>query len=446
MKTTHITEQKFAELGLNPLVLKGLEEKGFHNCTPIQALALPVVLTGHDIAGQAQTGTGKTLAFLTATFNHLLETPAPAERKTNQPRAIIMAPTRELAIQIFNDASPLLASTGLKAGLAYGGEPYEKQKQVFDEGVDILIGTCGRIIDFYKQRVIDLASIQVVVLDEADRMFDLGFIKDIRFLFRRMPEPKARLNMLFSATLSYRVKELAFEHMNSPESVVVEPAQKTGHRIKEELFYPSNQEKMRLLQTLIEEEWPDRAIIFANTKHRCEDVWGHLAADGHRVGLLNGDVPQKKRERILEEFTKGDIDILVATDVAARGLHIPMVTHVFNYDLPDDAEDYVHRIGRTGRAGNQGQAISFVSREEENMLFEIETLIGQKIKRVYLEGYEVSNREVLIDKIGKKPAHLRRTRANKPSGQATGEARAKNRSRISNVRKSLKGEKLSLKK
>jgi ATP-dependent RNA helicase RhlB len=326
-------------------------------------LALPVVLTGHDIAGQAQTGTGKTLAFLTATFNYLLETPAPAERKTNQPRAIIMAPTRELAIQIFNDASSLLASTGLKAGLAYGGEPYEKQKQVFDEGVDILIGTCGRIIDFYKQRVIDLASIQVVVLDEADRMFDLGFIKDIRFLFRRMPEPKARLNMLFSATLSYRVKELAFEHMNSPESVVVEPAQKTGHRIQEELFYPSNQEKMRLLQTLIEEEWPDRAIIFANTKHRCEDVWGHLAADGHRVGLLNGDVPQKKRERILEEFTKGDIDILVATDVAARGLHIPMVTHVFNYDLPDDAEDYVHRIGRTGRAGESGHSISFACEE-----------------------------------------------------------------------------------
>ncbi|PSV42716.1 ATP-dependent RNA helicase RhlB [Photobacterium indicum] len=428
MKTTHITEQKFADLGLHPTVLQGLDAQGFHNCTPIQALALPVVLTGQDIAGQAQTGTGKTLAFLTATFNHLLLNPASDERKTNQPRAIIMAPTRELAIQIYNDAAPLLASTGLKAGLAYGGEAYEKQQKVFAEGVDILIGTCGRIIDFYKQRVIDLASIQVVVLDEADRMFDLGFIKDIRFLFRRMPAPKARLNMLFSATLSYRVKELAFEHMNSPESVVVEPDQKTGHRIQEELFYPSNQEKMRLLQTLIEEEWPDRAIIFANTKHRCEDIWGHLAADNHRVGLLNGDVPQKKRVRILEQFTQGDIDILVATDVAARGLHIPQVTHVYNYDLPDDAEDYVHRIGRTGRAGESGSSISFACEEYAINLPAIETYIEHPIP---LSKY---NSDALLDEL---PAPLRLQRTprqggnRRPNGnrQGQGQSRPRNNNR-----------------
>ncbi|MGF1738075.1 ATP-dependent RNA helicase RhlB [Photobacterium lutimaris] len=379
MKTTHITEQKFADLGLEPQVLQGLEANNFHNCTPIQALALPVVLSGRDIAGQAQTGTGKTLAFLTATFNYLLLNPAKEDRKQNHPRAIIMAPTRELAIQIYNDAKPMLESTGLKAGLAYGGEAYEKQQKTLEAGVDILIGTCGRIIDFYKQRVIDLRSIQAVVLDEADRMFDLGFIKDIRFLFRRMPAPQERLNMLFSATLSYRVKELAFEHMNSPESVVVEPEQKTGHRIQEELFYPSNQEKMRLLQSLIEEEWPDRAIIFANTKHRCEDIWAHLAADKHRVGLLTGDVPQKKRVRILEQFTQGEVDILVATDVAARGLHIPQVTHVFNYDLPDDAEDYVHRIGRTGRAGASGHSISFACEQYAINLPAIETYIEHAI-------------------------------------------------------------------
>ncbi|MGX7904416.1 helicase-related protein, partial [Klebsiella pneumoniae] len=183
------------------------------------------------------------------------------------------------------------------------------------------------------------------------------------WLFRRMPPATQRLNMLFSATLSYRVRELAFEQMNNAEYVEVEPEQKTGHRIKEELFYPSNEEKMRLLQTLLEEEWPDRAIVFANTKHRCEDIWGHLAADGHRVGLLTGDVAQKKRLRILEEFTRGDLDILVATDVAARGLHIPAVTHVFNYDLPDDCEDYVHRIGRTGRAGASGHSISLACEE-----------------------------------------------------------------------------------
>ncbi len=376
---THITEQKFADLGLEPSVIAGLDSNGFHYCTPIQALALPVVLSGQDIAGQAQTGTGKTLAFLTATFNHLLKNPAKEGRKTNQPRAIIMAPTRELAIQIFNDAKNLLASTELTAGLAYGGEAYEKQQKVLENGVDILIGTCGRIIDFYKQRVIDLSSIQVVVLDEADRMFDLGFIKDIRFLFRRMPMPADRLSMLFSATLSYRVKELAFEHMNNPESVSIEPDQKTGHRIKEELFYPSNTDKMALLQSLIEEEWPERAILFANTKHRCEQIWAHLAADEHRVGLLTGDVPQKKRVQILEQFTKGDLDLLVATDVAARGLHIPQVTHVFNYDLPDDAEDYVHRIGRTGRAGESGSSISFACEEYAINLPAIETYIEHAI-------------------------------------------------------------------
>lgn len=210
-------------------------------------------------------------------------------------------------------------------------------------------------------------------------MYDLGFIKDIRWLFRRMPSATDRLNLLFSATLSYRVRELAFEQMNSPEYIEVEPLQKTGHRIKEELFYPSNEEKMRLLQTLLEEEWPERCIIFANTKHRCDDIWAHLAADGHRVGLLTGDVAQKKRLRILEQFTQGQIDILVATDVAARGLHIPSVTHVFNYDLPDDCEDYVHRIGRTGRAGESGNSISLACEEYALNLPAIEEYIQHSI-------------------------------------------------------------------
>lgn len=379
MKKTHITEQKFADFGLNPLVLKGLEQNNYQFCTPIQGLALPVLLSGRDIAGQAQTGTGKTLAFLVGVFHHLLEHSQPANRQTNQPRAIIMAPTRELAIQIHKDAESLIQSTGVTAGLAYGGEPVEKQAQKLANGVDILIGTTGRIIDFYKQGVINLGAIQVVVLDEADRMFDLGFIKDIRFLFRRMPKPEERLNMMYSATLSYRVQELAFEHMQEPVHIEVEPEQKTGHRIKEELFHPSNDEKMCLLQTLIEEEWPDKAIIFANTKHSCENIWGHLDADGHRVGLLTGDVPQKKREQILESFTKGDVDILVATDVAARGLHIPQVTHVFNYDLPDDCEDYVHRIGRTGRAGAEGVAISFACERYALNLPAIEEYIDHSI-------------------------------------------------------------------
>ncbi|MDV2857348.1 MULTISPECIES: ATP-dependent RNA helicase RhlB [Oceanimonas] len=379
MSKTHLTETKFTQLGLQPQVLAGLETKGFHNCTPIQALSLPPLLTGKDIAGQAQTGTGKTIAFLAATFNHLLTTPAPANRQTNQPRAIIMAPTRELAVQIHNDADTLSEHTGLRLGLAYGGDGYEKQTQVLNEGVDILIGTTGRIIDFFKQKVISLDAIQVVVLDEADRMFDLGFIKDIRFLFRRMPPATQRQNMLFSATLSHRVQELAYEHMNDPEHVQVEPEQKTGVRIKEELFYPAQEEKMRLLLTLMEEEWPDKAIVFANTKHSCEEVFAWLDADGHRVGLLTGDVPQKKRLKILEDFTGGALDILVATDVAARGLHIPDVSHVFNYDLPDDAEDYVHRIGRTGRAGASGCSISFACEEYVFNLPAVEAYIEHEI-------------------------------------------------------------------
>jgi ATP-dependent RNA helicase RhlB len=379
MSKTHLTEQKFSDFALHPLVLEALEKKGFHNCTPIQALALPLTLSGRDVAGQAQTGTGKTLAFLASTFHYLLTHPAKQDRQTNQPRALIMAPTRELAVQIHSDAEALSQSTGLKLGLAYGGDGYDKQLKVLESGVDILIGTTGRLIDYTKQNYVDLGAMQVVVLDEADRMYDLGFIKDIRWLFRRMPAADQRLNMLFSATLSYRVRELAFEQMNNAEYVEVEPEQKTGHRIKEELFYPSNEEKMRLLQTLIEEEWPDRAIIFANTKHRCEDIWGHLAADGHRVGLLTGDVAQKKRLRILEDFTKGNLDILVATDVAARGLHIPAVTHVFNYDLPDDCEDYVHRIGRTGRAGASGHSISLACEEYALNLPAIETYIDHSI-------------------------------------------------------------------
>ncbi|BCL71584.1 ATP-dependent RNA helicase rhlB [Vibrio nigripulchritudo MADA3029] len=427
MKKTHITEQKFADLDLHPQIIDGLEKKGFEYCTPIQALALPVLLTGQDIAGQAQTGTGKTLAFLTATFNHLLSTPEHEGRKPSQPRAIVMAPTRELAIQIFNDAQPLMESTGIKAALAYGGESYDKQHAVIEKGVDILIGTTGRIIDFYKQRVFNLNNIQAVVLDEADRMFDLGFIKDIRFLFRRMPEPKDRLNMLFSATLSYRVQELAFEHMHNPEHVVVEPERKTGHRIQEELFYPSNEDKMTLLQTLIEEEWPDRAIVFANTKYKCENIWGHLAADGHRVGLLTGDVPQKKRERILEQFTQGHVDLLVATDVAARGLHIPQVTHVFNYDLPDDCEDYVHRIGRTGRAGASGHSISFACEEYAINLTAIEDYIEHPIP---VSDYDAS---ALISGLPaplrlRHKSHPRRTNTggNKPGGNRKRHSRPRN--------------------
>ncbi|OOF37087.1 ATP-dependent RNA helicase RhlB [Rodentibacter heidelbergensis] len=378
MKQNHLSQQRFTDFPLHPLVLKALQHKHFEFCTPIQALSLPITLEGKDVAGQAQTGTGKTLAFLTATFHHLLSNQENSH-SSHQPRALILAPTRELAVQIYNDAETLSKITGLKTALAYGGEGYDKQLLAIEQGVDILIGTTGRVIDYVKQGVISLNQIQVVVLDEADRMFDLGFIRDIRYLLRKCPSPQHRLTMLFSATLSYKVRELAFEDMNDPEYIEIEPEQKTGHRIKEELFYPSNHDKMALLLTLLEEEWPDRCIVFANTKHRCEEIWGYLAADGHRVGLLTGDIAQKKRLSLLKQFTEGQLDILVATDVAARGLHISDVTHVFNYDLPDDREDYVHRIGRTGRAGESGVSISFACEEYAMNLPAIEDYIGHSI-------------------------------------------------------------------
>ncbi|ASU16527.1 ATP-dependent RNA helicase RhlB [Actinobacillus pleuropneumoniae] len=373
----HLTEQRFIDFPIHENVLAALDSKGFEFCTPIQAKTLPITLAGQDIAGQAQTGTGKTLAFLIATFHYLLTNDS--ETNKNQPRAIILAPTRELAVQIGSDAELLVKHSDLKLALAYGGDGYDKQVQAIEQGVDILVGTTGRVIDYVKQGIINLDKVQVVVLDEADRMFDLGFIKDIRYLMRKCPKPEQRLTMLFSATLSPRVRELAYEDMDNAQYIEIEPLQRTGHRIKEELFYPSNEDKMALLLTLLEEEWPDRCMIFANTKHKCEEIWNYLVADGHRVGLLTGDIAQKKRLALLDSFTKGQLDILVATDVAARGLHIPEVTHVFNYDLPDDCEDYVHRIGRTGRAGESGHSISFACERYAVNLPAIEAYIGHHI-------------------------------------------------------------------
>ncbi|WP_150539638.1 ATP-dependent RNA helicase RhlB [Actinobacillus vicugnae] len=373
----HLTEQRFIDFSIHENVIAALDSKGFEFCTPIQAKTLPITLAGNDIAGQAQTGTGKTMAFLVATFHHLLSNEIQTTK--NQPRALILAPTRELAVQIGSDAELLVKHSDLKLALAYGGDGYEKQLQAIEQGVDILVGTTGRVIDYVKQGVINLDKVQVVVLDEADRMFDLGFIKDIRYLMRKCPKPGQRLTMLFSATLSARVRELAYEDMNDAQYIEIEPLQRTGHRIKEELFYPSNEDKMALLLTLLEEEWPDRCMIFANTKHKCEEIWSYLVADGHRVGLLTGDIAQKKRLALLDSFTKGQLDILVVTDVAARGLHIPEVTHVFNYDLPDDREDYVHRIGRTGRAGESGHSISFACERYAVNLPAIEEYIGHAI-------------------------------------------------------------------
>ncbi len=389
--------QNFKSLGLNKNLIKGLNELGIVKPTQIQEEAIPLLLEGNaHLVGQAQTGTGKTIAFLLATFQRLLANQDAQKPTSKQPRALILAPTRELAIQIVKDAELLNSHAGLRIVIAHGGKDYQRQRDAIDDGCDVLIGTPGRLLDFHKQRVFNLNNIEAVVLDEADRMFDLGFIKDVRFFLRRLPSPEKRLGMLFSATLSYKVTELAYEHMNNPEKVQVEPEKMMGDRIEEWVYYPSNEEKIPLLLALIKRIQPIRSIVFVNTKQVAERVWGFLEGNGYKAALLSGDVPQKKRESLLKHFQDGEFPYLVATDVAARGLHIPEVSHVFNFDLPQDAEDYVHRIGRTGRAGKPGQAISFVCPQETRFLAKIQRVIGDEIKRIYQRGFELKEREVMI--------------------------------------------------
>ncbi len=406
MNNTHLTETRFCNLELSDSILRGLKDAGFNQCTPIQHKALPLSLRGMDVAGQAQTGTGKTAAFLLATFQYLLnddaeddedeyidseaqsedglaEKPKPkviAKVKVNtNPRAIILAPTRELAIQIHKDAVQLAKHLNLKLALIYGGTDYQKQLDSLKANVDIIIGTPGRIIDFYRQNAFSLDNVKVTVMDEADRMFDLGFIKDIRFLLRRMPPPDQRLNMLFSATLSYKVTELAYEHMNNPVLIRIETEEVTSKAIQQSAFCPSNEQKIPLLIGILNQHQPQRSIIFVNTKRCAERLDDTLNANGYKTAALSGDVPQDKRQRLLADFQENKITLLIATDVAARGLHIADVSHVFNYDLPQDAEDYVHRIGRTARFGASGVAISFICEQYAYSMPDIEDYIDQKI-------------------------------------------------------------------
>jgi len=379
MPETHLSDLRFDSLALPEPIARGIAEAGFEQCTPIQAQTLPIALAGRDVAGQAQTGTGKTAAFLVAIFATLLRRPAAPTRPGNAPRALVVAPTRELAVQIHKDAEALGAFTDLTLGLAFGGTDYEKQRRTLEEGVDVLIGTPGRIIDFFKQRVFELRYVQVAVLDEADRMFDLGFISDIRYILRRMPRPEQRLTMLFSATLSHRVLELAYEHMNNPELVRIEPDRVLVDGVRQALYFPATNEKVPLLVGLLRSMDPHRTMVFVNTRRAADELERVLKANGFHAEALSGDVPQRKRLRMLRDFHAGNLAILIATDVASRGLHVPDVSHIFNFDLPQDAEDYVHRIGRTARAGAEGDAISFGCEEYVVSLPDIESFIGHKI-------------------------------------------------------------------
>ena len=396
-----LTEVEFSSLDLWPSVREGLDEAGFTHCTPIQALTLPLALQGRDVAGQAQTGTGKTAAFLLVIFQRLLE--KQPENAGRHPRSLVLAPTRELALQIHKDAMLLGSSTGLKIGLAYGGVDYEKQRKILEAGVDILIGTPGRIIDYFKQHVFNLRQIDVMVLDEADRMFDLGFIKDIRYVLRRLPPRDERQCLMFSATLSHRVLELAYEHMNEPELLKVEAEQVTADNVKQSVYYPANEEKLPLLIGMLRSIEDGRVLVFANTRAATDRVDRTLNANGIHAAAMSGRVPQKKRQTLLKRFHDGELPVLVATDVAARGLHIPDVTHVINFDLPQDAEDYVHRIGRTARLGAKGEAISFACEHYAFHLPEIEEFIGYAIEMDQAD-------EALMPEIKRPPPPPKRSR------------------------------------
>ncbi len=368
---------KFTDLQLSEPVMAGIREAGFVELTPVQEESIPLALDGKDVAAQAQTGTGKTAAFLISLFTRLLAEPKDSGRN---PRALILAPTRELVVQICADAETLGAHCPLKVQPIFGGVDYEKQRQALRDGVDVIVATPGRLIDYYKQKVYSLRQVEIVVIDEADRMFDMGFIKDLRYILRQLPPFNQRQTMLFSATLSQRVMELAYEFMDLTEKVRIAPEQVTAEKVEQILFHASRREKFALMMGFFQRE-PDlsRVLIFVNTKKEAEFLADRLNANNYKTAVLSGDIPQRKRMRLLKDFMEGRLTMLVATDVASRGLHIEDVSHVINYDLPQEAEDYVHRIGRTARAGAGGKAISFADEDLVFHLPDIEEYIGHKI-------------------------------------------------------------------
>jgi ATP-dependent RNA helicase RhlB len=370
----------FGSLDLPEPVMRGIQDAGFVTATPIQEAALPLALRGKDVAGQSQTGTGKTAAFLIAAFTRCLTHPAPAKSGATAPRILIIAPTRELVVQIEADARLLGAHTGLRMLAVYGGIDYNKQRDALREGADLLVGTPGRLIDYLKQHIWSPSRVEVLVIDEADRMFDMGFIADLRFILRRLPKPERRQSFLFSATLSFRVLELTWEFMNNPAQITITPKQKTVEKAEQVLYHVGREEKFNLLLGLLKREGGSRILIFSNTREEARRLEDRLSRNGWLARALTGDVDQKKRLKILADFKEGALPVLVATDVASRGLHIEGVTHVVNWDLPQDAEDYVHRIGRTARAGAVGKAISLADEASALLLEPIEQYIGQKIR------------------------------------------------------------------
>ena len=427
------SDTSFTQLDIPAEVLEGIAVAGYEFCTPVQEKVLPQTLKGDNIAAQSQTGTGKTATFLITLLTRLLRSEKNSEKtqaheSTSRPRALILAPTRELAVQIGHEADILSEPCGIRFQAIYGGVDYEKQRLALQyEQVDVVVATPGRLIDYMKQKVIFLDNIEVLIIDEADRMFDMGFIPDVRWLLRRCPPTDKRQSLLFSATLSEKVMELAYEHLNISEATNINPEQVTVDKIDQSLYHVGKHEKMALLFGLLKREKPERSLIFTNTKRMAEILEEYLKANGFAVACLTGDVPQKKRLATLERFKNKKLNILIATDVASRGLHIEAVTHVFNYDLPQDAEDYVHRIGRTARIGATGNAIALAGEEDAFYLEAIEKLAG-KIPVIWAEDED-------FERNFKRPQRRPQSRSHTPGRGKPGDSRGRGDSSSSSRRK-----------
>lgn len=365
---------KFTEFSLHESLLQGIEGAGYVDCTPVQEQVLKSSLEGRDLYVQSQTGTGKTAAYLTSVIQELLTRGESAGKK-----ALVMVPTRELAVQVQEEAQKLAKFTSLKCASFYGGVGYDKQVASLKKGVDIMIGTPGRVIDLNHGNQMDLSSVAFLVIDEADRMFDMGFYPDLRTLIKVLPSSEQRQTMLFSATLNSYVKNLAWEYTRNPAEITIAAENITVDEIAQELFHVSSDDKMKLLLGIISHEKPESLIVFCNTKKSCEIVAKRLKMNGFESEFIIGDLPQKKRLTIMDKFKAGAIKCLVATDVAARGIDVNDLAMVINYDLPNEAENYVHRIGRTARAGKSGKAFTFCSEQDVYSLPPIERYIEKSI-------------------------------------------------------------------
>ena len=396
-----------ASLDLPETVQRALDDLGFTQCTPIQAETLPYALKGRDIAGQAQTGTGKTAAFLIAIFKELLE----SERThPSAPRAVVVAPTRELAVQIAEDGDSIGRYTDLNIVSVFGGMDWDKQARELEVPVDVLVGTPGRMMDYMKRGLIDLRYVQVVVIDEADRMFDMGFVQDIRFILSRCNED--RQTLLFSATFTFEVMRLARRFTRDAWEIRIEPGQVTAASVEQKVYHVGEREKLRLLLWALAEFKPHRALLFVNTKRTGDYLLYKLSHNAQKVGYISGDISQVKRMKLLDEFKSGELTLLVATDVAARGLHIEDIDLVVNYDTPNDAEDYVHRIGRTGRAGAKGVAITLADERLVENLPAIERYIGHRIP------HEFPGDEMFVpDRAPSYRQHSAENRSDRPGGR-----------------------------